>query len=167
MPGTDSERFWPSLRERLRDRRAGGLPIEDHFLSAEQLRQSVKRDLENLFNATSLDTTEPMEAWPRMRRSVLNYGAPDLTGRIASGIDARSLERRLRDVILAYEPRMRPETVQVRVSTFTQDGRVDPEKPLKFEIMGEIYATPVPEQVFLSSTWDVELNKATVDVEFG
>ncbi len=66
----DSERFWPSLRDRLRDRREEGLPIDDHFLNAEQLRAHVKRDLENLFNATSLDTTEDLEGWPRMRRSV-------------------------------------------------------------------------------------------------
>jgi hypothetical protein len=38
---------------------------------------------------------------------------------------------------------------------------------LKFEILGEIYATPVPEQIFLSSTWDVELNKASINVELG
>ncbi|MGG7568186.1 type VI secretion system baseplate subunit TssE [Rhodovulum sp. DZ06] len=164
MPA-DSERFWPSLRDRLKDRRAGGLPIDDHFLTAEQLRAHVKRDLENLFNATSLDTTEPLDGWPRMRRSVLNFGAPDLTGRIAAGIDATGLERRLRDVILAFEPRLRPDTVRVRVTTVTDKGQVDPEKPLKFEIMGEIYATPVPEQIYLSSTWDVELNKAVVEVE--
>lgn len=162
----DSERFWPSLRDRLKDRRLGGLPIDDHFLTAEQLRASVKRDLETLFNATSLESTEDLDAFPRMRRSVLNYGAPDLMGRIASGIDARALERRLREAIINYEPRMRPDTVKVRVTTVTVDGRADPEKPLKFEIFGEIYATPVPEQVFLSSTWDVELNKATVNVEF-
>ena len=161
----DSERFWPSLRDRLKAQRPGGMPIDEHFLTAEQLRQHVKRDLENLFNATALETTEPLEGWPRMRRSVLNYGAPDLTGRIAAGLDAVALEKRLRQVILAFEPRMRPETVKVRVTTLTNEGRVDPERPLKFEIMGEIYATPVPEQVFLSSTWDVELNKAVVEVE--
>lgn len=163
----DSERFWPSLRSRLRDRRPDGLAQDDHFLTAEQLRTHVKRDLENLFNATSLESTDPMDAWPRMRRSVLNFGVPDLTGKVASGIDAHGLERRLRDVILAFEPRLRPDSVQVRVTTATQDGTVDPEKPLKFEILGEIYATPVPEQIFLSSTWDVELNKASIDVELG
>lgn len=163
----DSERFWPSLRDRLKDRRTGMVPMDEHFLNAEQLRAHVKRDLENLFNATSLDTTEPLEGWPRMRRSVLNYGAPDITGRIAAGVDAPALEKRLREVILAYEPRLRPSTVRVRVTTVTDKGKVDPEKPLKFEIMGEIYATPVPEQVFLSSTWDVELNQATIEVETG
>jgi type VI secretion system protein ImpF len=164
---TDSERFWPSLRDRLKDQRPDGLPQDDHFLTAEQLREQVKRSLENLFNSTSLDSTVGMDAYPRMRRSVLNFGVPDLTGKIASGIDAGGLERRLRDVILAYEPRMRPDSVFVRVTTTTQDGNVDSEKPLKFEIIGEIYATPVPEQIFVSSTWDVDLAKAAIAVELG
>jgi hypothetical protein len=38
---------------------------------------------------------------------------------------------------------------------------------LKFEIIGEIYATPVPEQIFVSSTWDVDLAKAAIAVELG
>jgi type VI secretion system protein ImpF len=127
---TDSERFWPSLRDRLKDQRPDGLPQDDHFLTAEQLREQVKRSLENLFNSTSLDSTVGMDAYPRMRRSVLNFGVPDLTGK-------------------------------------TQDGNVDSEKPLKFEIIGEIYATPVPEQIFVSSTWDVDLAKAAIAVELG
>jgi type VI secretion system protein ImpF len=163
----ESERFWPSLRDRLKDRRPDGLPLDDHFLTSDQLRAQVRSSLQNLFNATNLETSVPMEAWPRMRRSVMNFGVPDLTGKLASGIDAGGLERQLRDVILAFEPRLRPDSVRVRVTTTRADGVVDPERPLSFEISGEIYATPVPEQIFVSSTWDVELNKASLAVELG
>ncbi len=161
----ETERFWPSLRDRLRSEGTDGLPLDDHFLTAEQLREHVKRDLENLFNVTNLETTEDLSGAPRVRRSILNYGIPDLTGRLSSGVDAGMLERRLRDIILAYEPRMKSDTVAVRIRTLTENGQVDPERPIQFEISGEIFAAPVNERIFLRSTWDVELNTATVEVE--
>ena len=163
MPA-EAERFWPSLRDRLRGRDAEGLPLDDHFATAEQLRAMVKRDLESLFNVTSLDSTEDLEGFPRIRRSVLNYGVPDLTGRLSSGVSAPQLERRLRDAILAFEPRLKPDTVAVRITTVSDDGKVDPERPIRFDISGEVYANPVNERIHLRSVWDVELNVATVEV---
>ena len=42
-----------------------------------ELRQSVRRDLENLFN-TRIRLLEPEEKYSQLKFSILNYGLPDL-----------------------------------------------------------------------------------------
>ena len=164
----ESERYWPSLRDLLRPeehRRRLGLS-DDGFVSAAQLRWLVRRDLEDLFNATNLAAREDLSRrnFPRIRASVLNYGVPDLAGRYVRGLPAMRLKEEIEDAIRAFEPRIRPETVAVRITSLDDDGAVALDRPLRFEISGEVYADPVPEMIFASVTLDKELGAAAVEV---
>jgi len=163
----ESDRFWPSLYDRLRRRDAEG--IDDFFVDGGQLRDVVKRDLEVLLNATSLESTIDLEEYPKVRGSVLNYGLPDLTGQIVSGLSAWEIQEALRSALSNFEPRIVADSLSVQVDTtgvsMNSERAYDPERGLSLAIAGTILGTPMPESIFIQTRWDVELNEVTVNVE--
>ena len=50
-----------------------------HPLNA--VRRQVLRDLESLMNAVALESTQDLSSFPQVRRSVLNFGCPDISNR--------------------------------------------------------------------------------------
>jgi type VI secretion system protein ImpF len=70
------------------------------------LRATVRRELNWLLNTTRLESTCSLEAYPEVKTSVLNYGVPDLTGRVSTmkAVHARADE--IRQAILNFEPRI-------------------------------------------------------------
>ena len=47
-----------------------------------------------------------------MRRSVVNFGLPALSGQTASSLDVTDLTRAIREAILDFEPRILPATLR-------------------------------------------------------
>ena len=162
----ENERFWPSLYDRLRGGDVSGQ--DDYFIDASSLRGVVKRDLELLLNATALESCIDLEAYPAIRRSVLNYGLTDLTGKIVSGLNAWEVQESLQAALAAFEPRIVPDSVRVRVDAegvAANEDAFDPEKGLTLSISGTILGTPMPEAVYIQTRWDAELSEAEVTVE--
>lgn len=155
------ERLQPSLIDRLTDhapehRREA---FDQQTLSMPQLRQAVLRDLGWLLNTTNLASTEDLSAVPLVAKSTLNYGAPGFTGAIATTDRMSSLEAALTTAIRAFEPRIRPETLSVRL----RGGASDAATPtVVFEIAGDLWAHPVPEQLFLETAIELETRLAVV-----
>lgn len=166
---TESERFWPSLYDRLRSRNVEGL--DDYFVDGATLRNMVKRDLELLLNATALESSDDIEGYPRIKNSVLNFGLPDLTGKIVSGLSAWEIQESLRITLKNYEPRIVADSLRVVVDTIGDSHRdnsrepFDPEKGLALSISGTILGTPMPESVYIQTKWDADLGEAQVKVE--
>lgn len=101
--------FLPSILDRLIEGdsllRAGGRTLDD-------LRETIRRDLETLFNTLPVIDESPALS-PELQRSVLGYGFPDLTS--LSGDPARIqrlLAQRVQSALARFEPRLR----DVRVS---------------------------------------------------
>tara|TARA_R110002049_G_scaffold4601_2_gene31740 strand:+ start:26630 stop:27205 length:576 start_codon:yes stop_codon:yes gene_type:complete len=88
------------------------------------LRWQIEQDLMALFGTRRMSCDTDLNAWPMVRRSVLNYGIPDLSGSTGSSIDTRRLQRELVDAIKCYEPRLKPETLTVtcQVREHTNEG---------------------------------------------
>ena len=155
------ERLQPSLLDRLTDnaptqKRDGG---DTQALTMSQLRQAVLRDLSALLNTTNLATIEDLEAFPRAARSTINFGIPGFAGMIENASRLVSLEREVAEAIRMYEPRIRPETLRVR----TRGAPADAANPaLVLEIEGELWAQPVPVQLFLETAIEVETRLAVV-----
>lgn len=155
------ERLQPSLLDRLTDlaptqKRDGP---DQQSLTMAQLRQAVLRDLAALLNTTNLATLVDLEATPLVAASTLNYGIPGFAGMIESSMRVVALERRLADAIRAYEPRIRAETLRVRARGGRGDGA---SVQLVFEIEGELWAQPVPQQLFLETAIELETRLAVV-----
>lgn len=155
------ERLQPSLLDRLTD----DAPAEhqesreQRVLSLRRLRECVLRDLGWLFNTVNLAVSQGFDEAPLAEQSVINYGMPDLTGKTSTGIDLPSIERQLRAAIWNFEPRILRNSVRVKVT-------VDPDKmshnAMVFEIQGELWAQPVPVQLFLKTELDLETGHINV-----
>ena len=161
-----SERLQPSLLDRLTDH-APETTRESHdqqTLTMQQLRQAVLRDLAWLLNTTNLATGEDLEGAPLAARSTLNFGIPGFTGLVR--ISARpgpgrdgGLEAVLAEAIRTFEPRIRAETVRVTARQVRDTGALP---ALVFEIEGELWAQPVPQQLFLETSIELETRLAVV-----
>ncbi|AAM38978.1 type VI secretion system baseplate subunit TssE [Xanthomonas citri pv. citri] len=158
---TTTERLQPSLLDRLTDAAPSQREEsrEQRVISATRLRECVIRDLSWLLNAVNLETSRPLEAHPQVRSSVLNYGIPDLAGVAVSGIDAAALQQRIRQAILAFEPRLIPETL--RVSVHADAARMD-RRSLLFTIESEMWAQPLPLNLYLKTALDLETGRLDV-----
>jgi type VI secretion system protein ImpF len=150
---THKERLQPSLLDRLTDDDRDGEGRDKRVLSLAQIRESVRRDLGALLNATQLGALVDLQRYPEVARSVVNFGIPDLAGHTASSIDVPKLEQLLRQSIWDFEPRLIRNSVKVRLLPSDTEGR---HNSMQFIIEAELWAQPVPLQLFLKSQIDLE-----------
>jgi type VI secretion system protein ImpF len=155
------ERLQPALLDRLTDNAPGNKREgpDDQALTMAQLRQAVLRDLGYLLNTTNLTTLHDLSSTPLAEKSTLNYGIPGIAGMTEASSRINALERELADAIRNYEPRIHPDTLQVRMRG-TQGNDANP--ALVFEIEGELWAQPLPLHLFLETAIDVETRHAIV-----
>jgi type VI secretion system protein ImpF len=152
---TPKERLQPSLLDRLTDDEPDRKQEsrDKRVLSPLRLRDSVRRDLSWLFNATQLATVEALDAFPHVQRSTVNFGIPDLAGRSLSSVDPVVVERLLRRAIWDFEPRLLRSSVKVRL---VESAEQDHHNALYFTIEADLWAQPVPLRLFLKTELDLE-----------
>jgi type VI secretion system protein ImpF len=111
-----------------------------------ELKQSLRRDLENLLN-----TRWRCRGWPEdleeLELSLVNYGIPDITGaELRSARDRERFRQIVEQVIRHFEPRFKTLTVEM----------LDPAEPLdrtlRFRIDALLHAEPAPEPVVFDSS---------------
>ncbi|MHB8386813.1 MAG: type VI secretion system baseplate subunit TssE [Metallibacterium sp.] len=163
---TTQERLQPSLLDRLTDDEPGKSDEsrERRVISATRLRDCVTRDISWLLNCVNMDTDGELADYPEVRRSVLNFGIPDLTGMAMSGVDAGMLERQIREAILAFEPRLTANTLRVLVNI---DSKRMDRQGLIFNIDSEMWAQPIPLNLYLKTEVDLETGRFNVSEGFG
>ncbi len=161
---TPKEHLQPSLLDRLTDLNPTSKTdtLEERVMSLRRLRASVIRDLEWLLNTSCLEISRELGSYPEVRKSVLNYGIPEISGTSASGKDSASIERDIRQAIQDFEPRILPETLKVGVAI---DDTEMSENTITFEIQGELWWQPLPERFYLKATLDLELGKFKRDLK--
>jgi type VI secretion system protein ImpF len=161
-PLLPQDRLQPALLDRLTDDEPDKKqePREARVLSKSRMRQSVLRDLAWLFNATRLEATTDLTTAPQVRRSVLNFGLPALSGRTASSMDVTDLARAVREAILIFEPRILPATLQIK--TVLEAGALDHHNVIGVEIHGELWAQPVPLEFLVRTEFDLETGKVLI-----
>jgi type VI secretion system protein ImpF len=159
---TPQERLQPALLDRLTDEEPEKQqePRERRVMSKNRLRQAVLRDLAWLFNATRLESGVDLAKAPYVRRSVVNFGLPALSGRAASSLDVSELERAIRQSILDFEPRILPRTLQIRA--LLQASQLDHHNVVGVEIRGELWAQPVPLELLVRT--EIDLETGTVEI---
>jgi type VI secretion system protein ImpF len=157
-----ADRLQPALLDRLTDDEPGrkGLAPEFRVMSKAKLRQAVLRDLAWLFNSSRLESSQDMSRAPLARRSVINFGLPALAGQTASTLELIDLERGIRQAILDFEPRILPQTLQVKA--VTDQGSLDHHNVIGIEIRGQLWAQPVPLELLLRTEVDLETGKVQI-----
>ena len=109
--------FVPSLLDRLIDEDPATEldPMQSPGQQLARIKESVKRDLENLLN-TRLRNIEIDKSWGELKHSIANYGLPDFSQVPAdSESDYQAFANVIRDVIHRFEPRFK--NVQVTVDS--------------------------------------------------
>ncbi|WP_077035852.1 type VI secretion system baseplate subunit TssE [Pelomonas sp. KK5] len=163
------DRLQPSLLDRLIDDepKQQREALEARVLTRQQLRAAVLRDLSWLFNTTRAEPepksvrTEQLALWKEAelaRKSVLNYGMPAFSGVTLSSLDKRSIEREVKAAIVAFEPRINSDKLEVEL-------RLDPRNhynSIQLVIRGEMWSQPVPLELMLSADVDVETGNTRV-----
>lgn len=159
---TPKERLQPALLDRLTDDEPEKREEsrEKRVLNMRRLRESVLRDVSWLLNTTNLEAVEDLEELPEVSRSVLNFGMPDLAGTVAESTDVRELQRKLRQVIWDFEPRIQRDSVIVRVNA--SDQRTDRDA-MTFEIEGDLWAQPLPQRLFLKTVIDLGTHQVGIE----
>jgi len=149
------ERLQPSLLDRLTDNEPEKKveSMRQRVLSANQLKEGVKRDLVWLMNCCGLGSAVDLEEYPEVERSVVNYGLPELTGTTVSTLDVEGLERALKQVLQEFEPRILKNSIQVRL--VPDEERMN-HNALVMEIEGTLWAQPTPLQILLKTELDLD-----------
>ncbi|GAB7535585.1 type VI secretion system baseplate subunit TssE [Burkholderia sp. 22PA0099] len=166
---TPQERLQPSLLDRLTDL-APHEPDESReqrVITAARLRECVTRDIAALLNCTRQwdgERLDELDGLDQVRNSVLNFGIPDLAGATLSGIDAGTLQERIRVALLDFEPRLIADTVQV--SVHADEARMD-SRSLSFRIDAQMWAQPMPLGLYLRTDVDLETGEFRVAQHFG
>jgi type VI secretion system protein ImpF len=177
---TARERLLPYLLDRLTNDNPHSRQesLTSRTWSLRQSRQAVIRDLGWLLNATCRPAVDNLEEFPEVYKSVLNYGMPDLCGRTASGMSPQQLERMITQVIQRYEPRIMKGTLSVRVIDSGEVGAGAGGNPgptsnvrpnaVVLEIRGEIWASPMPDQLYVKTEVDLESGQCMLqDKQYG
>jgi type VI secretion system protein ImpF len=151
---TPKEKLQPSLLDRLTDvrpdvRTSSGVP---RVLSLEELRDGVRRDLAALFNATALEVVEDLTDYPHVQSSTLNFGIIDMSGRTASGVDLKELERSLSRAIHQFEPRLMEDTVKISSDTYDAKSH----NTMVATIEADLWSQPLPQKLLLRTELDLE-----------
>jgi type VI secretion system protein ImpF len=137
----------PSLLDRLLDDEPDVQrePSKLRHQVLRELKQSVRRDLENLLNTRRRARPRPPEL-AELERSLVNYGLPDFAGgSLASGEDRDAFRQTVENVIRTFEPRFKAVRVEL------VDAAEPLNRTLRFRIDALLYAYPAPEVVVFDS----------------
>ncbi len=150
---TPLDRLQPCLLDRLTDDDPSNKEESrnQRVVSLQRYRRGVLRDLEWLFNASAHLPDEGrgrsrLSDFAEANRSVINYGTRQLCGLISP--DMPALERELAEAIQFFEPRIIRHSLIVRAQLERHT--------IAFEIRGELWANPMPEQLFIKTRIDLE-----------
>ncbi|EEA96935.1 type VI secretion system protein ImpF [Pseudovibrio denitrificans] len=154
-----ADRLVPSLLDRLTDDNPFQQvePREARVTSSVNLRYSIQRDLEWLFNTTRLGSDIDLTPYPEVQSSVLNFGIPDLGAMTTKS--AEEIEDILHEAIVNFEPRVIEESLLVSI--------VEPNKPrrsnrLDFQIEGQLWSQPLPQALYLRTEFDLDVHAVQI-----
>lgn len=143
----EDQRLLPSLLDRLLDDEPTNTRETPKSRSQvlQELKQSVRRDLENLLN-----TRWACEQWPpqldQIETSLASYGIPDFSGiNMSTPASRENLRQTVETAIQQYEPRLQ------RVKVVLQENADPSDRTLRLRIDGQLYAEPAPEPVVFDS----------------
>jgi type VI secretion system protein ImpF len=77
------------------------------------LRATVLRELNWILNTTNLGSITDLKPYPEVATSVLNYGVPDMAGKLLQRRAIQTRAREIKEAIRRFEPRIAPQRLDV------------------------------------------------------
>ncbi|ACK51293.1 type VI secretion system lysozyme-related protein [Methylocella silvestris BL2] len=128
-------------------------------ISEPNLRREVARDLEALVNAVAFESTEDLSDFDGVRKSILNYGLPDLIHRTIDEAGVNLIEDEIANALRRYEPRLVANTIKV-----SRDDNLDKDElKVRFLVRADLICAPV--NVPVEFIADVEIDSGDVVVK--
>ena len=158
---TLTDRLQPSILDRLTDdepHKTSENP-SSRVIDIRRLREIIQRDLAWLLNTGNLDLEIDPERYPNVLRSVVNFGVPDTTGDYSNKRKSDDVREAIRKAVELFEPRLIDGSLSV-VSR-TQDEKR--ESVIVFDIIADMWAEPVPTELYLRSQFDVTTGHVTLE----
>lgn len=159
---SQKERLQLSLLDRLSDDEPDKTSEarEKRVITVSRLKELVQRDLAWLLNSVAASANMDFTDFPEVDKSTLNYGIIDLSGYASMIFNPKHIERELIKSIKNYEPRIIPKTLKIKVSVAKKEMNSN---TLSFEISGDLWAQPLPLQLFLKTDVDIENGSVTLN----
>jgi type VI secretion system protein ImpF len=128
-------------------------------ISESEMRRLVDSDLTDLLNTTNLGSAEDLSEVPEVRKSVLNFGIPDLAHRSILDNANAEVAREIESALVNFEPRLARKSIRAR-----RDTTVNPEElRVRFLVSAELRLQPVDVPVEFVAEVELDSGKIRVD----
>lgn len=122
------------------------------------LRRNLARDLESLLNTIRLDVAVPLDDHPRVAASIVNFGLQDMDSLWRGNRTPTALAEAIRLSLIRAEPRLRAETLEVRVA----DTEPSIDQRLSLEVSAEMISDPTDIAMHFVAEIDPAAGKITM-----
>lgn len=103
------------------------------------LRREVARDLDALLNCIAIESTVDLTGMPYARKSILNYGLPDISHRTIDERTVNFIPGELKQAFATYEPRLVTGSVDIERDTSVDTA----ELKVRFLVRADLTCHPV------------------------
>jgi type VI secretion system protein ImpF len=154
------EKVQPCLLDRLVDEHPETrTETTGRGISLSRYRQGVLRDIEWLLNAKSRLAHEGFADFPETEVSVLNFGMQDPAGKSTDKTTINLIEKNIATALLRFEPRIIADSLVVKLIETSSRPAASSPNVLAFSITGELWASPMNEELHLKTEIDLETGK--------
>jgi type VI secretion system protein ImpF len=128
------------LRTTDGDRIVAGRRLRPRQVITEKvLRHEVARDLDALLNTIAMESTVDMADAPFARKSIVNFGLPDISGLTIDSTEIKRIPDEIRAAVVNFEPRLASASLQIE-----RDLTLDPaELKVRFLVRADLTCYPV------------------------
>ncbi len=128
-------------------------------ISEGELRKLVGSDLLALLNTINLDSAEDLSTAPEVRKSILNYGFPDLGRRTIDEEGVFDIAQEIETALSDFEPRLARNSIKVR-----RDNTVNSDElRIRFLINAELRVQPVDVPMQFVAELELDSGKIRID----
>ncbi|HKA71121.1 MAG TPA: type VI secretion system baseplate subunit TssE [Xanthobacteraceae bacterium] len=120
------------------------------------LRREVARDLDSLMNTIAMESSEDLQRFEHVRKSVLNFGLPDITHRSIDELSVENIGDEIKSALVNYEPRLIPQTIRVSRSSELDEA----ELKVRFVVRADLLCEPL--NVPVEFVADLELDSGNI-----
>ena len=128
-------------------------------ISEPELRDMVRADLTALLNTTRLESAEDLSAVPHVRKSILNFGFPDLASRTVEESSITDIAKDVEAVLADYEPRLKRGSVRAK----RDPSAPSEEMRARFVVTAELRTHPVNLRVEFVAEVELDSGKVKID----
>lgn len=156
-----NERLQPSLLDRLTDLNPekASETREERVIDTRRLREILQRDLSWLLNSGNAECYLDASVFPHAAASVLNFGMREVSGEFSSAERAQLIREAVAEAIRRFEPRISAGTLDVELRSEDSER----ETIVSFDIRADMWAQPMPMELFLRSQVDITTGELTLE----